>query len=68
MTQSNPIRIVIAEDDQQNALIQQTYLQRIEGFELVGMAHSLEDAQDLVNIFKPDLLLLDVYFPSGDGM
>ena len=68
MTQSNSIRVVIAEDDQQNALIQQTYLQRIKGFELVGMAHSLEDAQDLVDIFKPDLLLLDVYFPSGNGM
>ena len=62
------IRVVIAEDNPQNALIQQTYLQRIAGFELVGIAYSLIDAQDLVNIFKPDLLLLDVYFPSGNGM
>lgn len=68
MTQTNPIRVVIAEDNPQNALIQQTYLQRIEGFELVGIAHSLMDAQALVEIFKPDLLLLDVYFPSGNGM
>ena len=68
MTQVNTIRVVIAEDNPQNALIQQTYLQRIEGFELVGIAHSLADAEALVNVFKPDLLLLDVYFPSGNGM
>ena len=68
MTQANTIRVVIAEDNPQNALIQQTYLQRIEGFELVGIAHSLADAEALVNVFKPDLLLLDVYFPSGNGM
>ena len=68
MTHENPIRVVIAEDNPQNALIQQTYLQRIEGFELVGIAHSLIDAEALVEIFKPDLLLLDVYFPSGNGM
>ena len=68
MTQHNPIRVVIAEDNPQNALIQQTYLQRIQGFELVGIAHSIADAEALVDIFKPDLLLLDVYFPSGNGM
>ena len=68
MTQQNSIRVVIAEDNPQNALIQQTYLQRIEGFQLVGIAHSIADAEALVDIFKPDLLLLDVYFPSGNGM
>tara|TARA_B110000503_G_scaffold109055_1_gene163092 strand:- start:2022 stop:2708 length:687 start_codon:yes stop_codon:yes gene_type:complete len=68
MTHDNLIRVVIAEDNPQNALIQQTYLQRIDGFELVGIAHSLLDAESLVEIFKPDLLLLDVYFPSGNGM
>lgn len=68
MTPQQPIRVIIAEDNPQNALIQQTYLQRIKGFELVGIAHSIVDAQELVDIFKPDLLLLDVYFPSGNGM
>jgi two-component system CitB family response regulator len=68
MTQQPPIHVIIAEDNPQNALIQQTYLQRIEGFELVGIAHSIADAEALMEIFKPDLLLLDVYFPSGNGM
>jgi two-component system CitB family response regulator len=68
MMHNDTIRVVIAEDDPQNALIQQTYLERLEDFELVGIAHSIEDAQELVSILMPDLLLLDVYFPAGNGM
>jgi len=62
------ITIVIAEDDCQIAEIQKRFLERIEGFELVGIAHGLTEAQDLVEILKPDLLLLDVQFPHGSGL
>ena len=62
------IRVVIAEDDPQIAEIQQRFLSRIDGFELVGVAHSITEAFDLVEVLKPDLLLLDVYFPDGTGL
>lgn len=62
------IRVVIAEDDVQIAEIQKRFLDRIEGFELVGMAHGLDEARDLVDVLKPELLLLDVHFPKGDGL
>ncbi|USH03909.1 response regulator [Grimontia kaedaensis] len=66
MTQN--IRVVIAEDDVQIAEIQKRFLERIEGVELVGIAHTLEDAEDLVDVFKPELLLLDNHFPNGTGL
>jgi len=62
------IRVVIAEDDPQIAEIQQRFLSRIEGFELVGIAHGIAETKDLVEVLKPDLLLLDVYFPDGTGL
>ena len=62
------IRVVIAEDDPQIAEIQRRFLSRIEGFELVGVAQSIVETQDLVEVLKPDLLLLDVYFPDGTGL
>ncbi len=62
------IRVVIAEDDPQIAEIQQRFLSRIEGFDLVGVANSIIEAQDLVEVLKPDLLLLDIYFPDGTGL
>ncbi|WP_415885147.1 response regulator [Neptuniibacter sp. QD37_6] len=62
------IRVVIAEDDQQIAEIQKRFLERISGFELVGIAHGLEEAEDLVEVLQPDLLLLDIQFPTGTGL
>lgn len=65
---SATIRVVIAEDDVQIAEIQKRFLERIEGFELVGIAHGLDEARDLVDVLKPELLLLDVHFPTGTGL
>lgn len=62
------IRMLIIEDDRQIAEIQRRFVERLEAVELCGMAHSIADAQDLVEVLKPDLILLDVYFPDGNGL
>lgn len=62
------IKVVIAEDDPQIAEIQRRFLDRIEGFELVGIAHGLEEAEDLIEILQPNLILLDIMFPTGTGL
>ncbi len=62
------IKVVIAEDDPQIAEIQRRFLERIEGFELVGIAHGLEEAEDLIEILQPNLILLDIMFPTGTGL
>ena len=62
------IRVIIAEDDPQIAEIQKRFIERVEGFELVGLAHGLEEARDLAEVLQPDLLLLDVQFPTGTGL
>ncbi len=63
-----PIRLLIVEDDRQIAEIQRRFVERLEAVELCGIAHSLEDAKDLIDVMKPDLMLLDVYFPEGNGL
>jgi two-component system CitB family response regulator len=65
---NEPIRVVIAEDDPRIAEIQKRFLERIDGVELVGLAHGLEEAQDLVEVLEPELLLLDIQFPTGTGL
>ncbi|MFT6916721.1 MAG: two-component system CitB family response regulator [Motiliproteus sp.] len=65
---SDVIRVVIAEDDSRIAEIQKRFLERIPGFELVGIAHGLEEARDLVEVLEPELLLLDIQFPTGTGL
>ncbi len=67
-SQNTLIKIVIAEDDPQIAEIQQRFLERIADIEVVGVAHSLQEAKDLVQVFQPQLILLDIQFPEGSGL
>jgi len=62
------LKVVIAEDDHQIAEIQRRFVERIGNIELCGIAHTINDAVDLIEVFKPDLLLLDVHFPEGTGI
>lgn len=62
------VRVVIAEDDHKNAEIQQRFLERMPNIELVGVAHTLQEAEEIVSVFHPDLILLDVHFPEGSGL
>lgn len=62
------IRLLIVEDDRQIAEIQRRFVERLTGVELCGIAHTLADARDQIDVLKPDLVLLDVYFPDGSGL
>jgi len=62
------IEVLIVEDDRRIAEIQQRYIEQIQGFQVVGIAASYIEARTLIDILKPDLLLLDVYFPDMNGL
>lgn len=62
------IRLLIVEDDRKIAEIQRRFVERLENVELCGIAHTLADARDQIDVMTPDLILLDVYFPDGTGL
>lgn len=62
------IEVLIIEDDLRIAEIQKRFIDQIEGFQVVGIAASYVEARTLIDILKPDLLLLDVYFPDMNGL
>ena len=62
------IRTIIAEDDPRIAEIQHRFLEKLDGFEAIGLAHNLEDCREMINILEPDLVLLDIHFPDGNGL
>jgi len=62
------IRTIIAEDDPRIAEIQHRFLEKLEAFEAVGLAHNLEDCREMIDILEPDLVLLDIHFPDGNGL
>jgi two-component system CitB family response regulator len=62
------VKVLLAEDDRRIAEIQRQFLDRIDGFEVIGMAHSLQSTREMTEILAPDLLLLDIHFPDGNGL
>ncbi len=62
------IRILVVEDDQRISELHQRFVQKIPGFEVVGIANSIVDAEEMIDILQPDLILLDLFFPEGNGL
>ena len=62
------LRVLIIDDDVRIAEIHRRYVEKTDGFEVVGIANTLEDAQLQLDVLEPDLLLLDIFFPEGNGL
>jgi two-component system CitB family response regulator len=62
------LSIVIAEDDPKIAEIQNRFIEKIDGFEVVGIGNTIAESEDIIDVFQPDLVLLDVFFPDGNGV
>ena len=62
------ITVAIIEDDVAISEIQSRFVSKVGGFTVVGVANSIAEAGDLLEVLKPDLVLLDVYFPDGNGI
>ena len=62
------IRVLVVDDDFMVARIHVGFVERMDGFEVVGVAHSGSEAADAVARLRPDLLLLDLYLPDRFGL
>ena len=62
------IRVLVVDDDFMVARIHVGFVERVDGFEVVGVAHSGAEAADAVATLRPDLLLLDLYLPDRFGL
>ena len=63
-----PIQIVIIEDDDKIAEIQRIFTEKIYGFTVTGIAHSIREGEEMLQVLRPDLVLLDIFFPDGNGL
>ncbi|MGE5617730.1 MAG: response regulator [Sphingomonadaceae bacterium] len=62
------LRVLVVEDDPVVGDINREFAERVEGFQVVGVARSAAAAVEAVQRQKPDLVLLDIYMPDGDGV
>jgi two-component system CitB family response regulator len=62
------IRTLIVDDDFMVAKVHRAYVERVAGFEVVGVAHTGAEALEAVDRLRPDLLVLDIYLPDVSGL
>ncbi|EIL86781.1 response regulator [Bacillus altitudinis] len=61
------IKVLIAEDDFRIAAIHESYIQKVQGFQVAGKAKSAKDLWEALQKKQVDLILLDVYMPDELG-
>lgn len=61
------IKVLIAEDDFRIAAIHESYIQKVQGFQVAGKAKSAKDLWGALQKEQVDLILLDVYMPDELG-
>lgn len=70
MNSSKPrlYRVVLVEDDPMVQEVNQQFIERVEGFHIVGIASSGDEGLHMVKKLQPDLVILDIFMPVQDGI
>lgn len=62
------IKVLIVEDDPMVASINDRFIAKIPHFKVVGASSTEDEALHAIHVLKPDLVLLDIYLPQGNGL
>ncbi|NUR98874.1 MAG: response regulator [Kribbellaceae bacterium] len=62
------IKVLVVDDDFMVARIHRGFVDRVDGFEVVGTANSGDQAVAALGSLAPDLVLLDLYLPDVFGL
>jgi response regulator of citrate/malate metabolism len=60
--------VLVVDDDFMVAKLHSRYVSEMDGFTVVGVAHSGAEALRAARRLRPDLVLLDIYLPDIDGI
>ena len=63
-----PLTVMIVEDDEVAAKIYEQFTAKKESYRVVASAQTGKQALELLRVFTPDLILLDVYLPDMNGI
>lgn len=68
MLSMHETKVLIIEDDVAIAEIHRRNLMKINSLNVIGIATTKDEAETLLDVLAPDLILLDVYLPDGNGL
>ncbi|WML26954.1 response regulator [Neobacillus sp. OS1-33] len=63
-----PLKVILIEDDPMVREVHRQFIDRIEGFSIIGIASNGMEGLRLVKELKPDLAIIDLYMPYMGGV
>ncbi|HHY72594.1 MAG TPA: response regulator [Bacillus bacterium] len=61
-------KVLLIEDDPMVQEVNRQFIERIEGFEIVGIAGNGYEGLQMIKKLKPELVFIDIFMPSQDGL
>lgn len=68
MMSIHPVSVLLIEDDLMVQEVNRGFIEKIDGFEVIGIAANGVDGLNMVREFAPDLILIDMYMPKMNGL
>ncbi|MDV2886596.1 response regulator [Alkalihalophilus pseudofirmus] len=65
---TNPIEVMIIEDDELAANIYAEFIGKLDNFKVTYIANTGEQAKNVLTQYEPHLILLDIYLPDTHGI
>ncbi|GHH96888.1 response regulator [Neobacillus kokaensis] len=63
-----PIRVILVEDDPMVREVHRQFIEKIDGFSIIGTASNGVEGIKLVHELRPDLAIIDLYMPHLGGV
>ncbi|MEH7155175.1 response regulator [Neobacillus drentensis] len=63
-----PIKVILIEDDPMVREVHRQFIDRIEGFSIIGVASNGMEGLRLVKELRPNLAIIDIYMPHMGGV
>ncbi|MEH7501084.1 response regulator [Neobacillus drentensis] len=63
-----PLKVILIEDDPMVREVHRQFIDRIEGFSIIGIASNGMEGLRLIQDLRPDLAIIDLYMPYMGGL
>jgi two-component system, CitB family, response regulator DctR len=63
-----PLQLILVEDDPMVREVHRQFVEKIDGFKIVGIATNGQEGLQLIKSCKPDLAIIDIFMPHINGI